>query len=268
MSQPSDRHGDPNSLNQGWATLYRIGAAAALIAVILFRRNFGTELVTFRGFGLFDVPEVLPSTALGWFTLLQENRLIGLLLLDVVDLINYALLGLIFLALCGALRRASKSATVIAVVTGLMGIAIYFASNQALSILSLSHQYATATTEAQRTMLLAAGEALLAMHNPGAIHQGTGIYLGLLLVTIAALVFSVIMLRSSVFGRATALVGIVATVSQLGYFVALPLAFAVVALPFVVSAPFRLTWYVLIAVKLFRLAARRTANRGEAIMST
>ncbi len=253
MSQPRDRLVDPRTSNPGWGTLYTIGGAAALIAVLVFRRNFGTELVTFTGFGVFDVPELFPSTALGWFTLLQESRFVGLALLDVVDLVNYALLGLIFLALYGALRRASKSATVIAAASGLVGIAVYFASNQAFSILSLSDQHAAATTETQRTMLLAAGEALLAMHNPGVIYQGTGIYVSLLLVTLAALAFSLVMLRSSIFGRVTALVGIVATVSQLGYFVALPFAPAILALPFVISAPFRVTWYVLIALKLLRL---------------
>ncbi len=257
MSQENDRAVHKTIPDRGWGILYGIGGVAALVAVIVFRRNFGTELVTFRGFGILDVPEVFPSTALGWFTLLQESRLVGLALLDVVDLVNYALLGLIFLALYGALRRASQSATVIAVVCGFLGIAVYFVSNQAFSILSLSDQYAAATTETHRTALLAAGEALLAVHNPGAIYQGTGIYFSLLLVTLAALLFSLIMLRSSVFGKPTALVGIVATVSQLGYFVALPLAPAILALPFVVSAPFRVTWYVLIALKLFRLAARR-----------
>jgi hypothetical protein len=260
MSQAGDRAVGTTIPDPGWATLYRIGGAAALIAVIVFRRNFGTELVTFRGFGILDVPEVFPSTALGWFTLLQESRLVGLALLDVVDLINYALLGLIFLALYGALRRASQSTTVIAAACGFVGIAVYFVSNQAFSLLPLSDQYTAATTEMQRTALLAAGEALLSMHNPGAVYPGTGIYLSLLLVTVAALVFSLVMLRSSVFGKATALVGIVASVSQLGYFVALPLAPAILALPFVISAPFRVTWYVLIALKLLRLSARRNGQ--------
>jgi hypothetical protein len=256
MSQRHDRAVDTRTAAPDWGILYRIAGAAALVAVIVFRRNMGTELVTFRGFGILDVPEVSPSTALGWFTLLQENRLVGLALLDVVDLINYALLGLIFLALYGALRRANESATSIAAVFGLIGIAVYFVSNQAFSMLSLSGQYATAATETQRTMLLAAGEALLA------IHHGTGIYLSLFFVTLAALVFSLVMLRSSVFGRATALVGIVASVSQLAYFIVLPFAPAILALPFVLSAPFRIAWYILIALKLFRLAADARAAGG------
>ncbi len=57
-------------------------------------------------------------------------------------------------------------------------------------------------------MLLASGEALLAIHNPGAVFQGAGVNLGLLLVTVAGLIIAVVMLRSDVFGRATAIIGI------------------------------------------------------------
>ena len=256
MSQPSDRVVDSRTPDGGWAILYLIAGAAALIAVVLFRRNCGTELVTFGGFGVLDVPAVFPSTALDWFTLLQENRFLGLVLLDLVDLVNYALLGLIFLALYGALRRAHHGAVLLATTLGLVGIAVYFVTNQAFSLLSLSDRYAAATTQTQRATLLAAGEALLAIHNPSAIYQGTGILASLLLVTLAGLAFSLVMLRSNVFGKVTAIVGILATVFQLGYFVPLPVAPALYALPFVLSAPFRLAWYVLIAVGLFRLARR------------
>jgi hypothetical protein len=92
-------------------------------------------------------------------------------LLNVFDMVNYALVGLMFLALYGALRRANQSAMVVATASGLVGIAVTFASNQAFSMLSLSNQYAAATTEGQRSMLLAAGEGLLAINNPGAIYR-------------------------------------------------------------------------------------------------
>ena len=63
------------------------------------------------------------------------------------------------------------------------------------------------------------------------------------------------MLRSDVFGKATAYTGILANVFALGYFVALAFAPAIVWVPPTISAPFRLIWYVLIAIGLFRLAA-------------
>ena len=104
-------------------------------------------------------------------------------------------------------------------------------------------------------MFLAAGEALLAINNPGAIYQGTGIYLSLLLVLLAGLIISIVMLRSSIFSKATACVGILANVFGLGYFIALAFAPAILALPPVISAPFRVIWYILIARRLFQLGS-------------
>ena len=96
-------------------------------------------------------------------------------------------------------------------------------------------------------MFLAAGEALLA--------NGTGIYLSLLLVLLSGLLISIVMLRSTVFSKATAYTGLLANVFALGYFVALVFAPALVWLPPSISAPFRLIWYILIAVRLFKLAS-------------
>jgi hypothetical protein len=263
MSRPVEGTADSEIADPRWKGVYRTGAVAALIAVVFFRRNFGTEMVAFRGFGIFDVPVAHPSTAAGWFSLLQDDRLLGLVLLDVVDLVNYALLGLLFLALYGALHRASKSAMVVATTSGLAGVGVYLASNQAFAILSLSDRYAAATTEAQRATFLAAGEALLAIHNPGSIYQGTGIYLGLLLVLLAGLIIALVMLRSNVFGRATAWVGMVANGICLLHFVALAFVPALIALPTSISALFRVTWYVLIALRLFRLGRSDWSDKGK-----
>jgi hypothetical protein len=71
---------------------------------------------------------------------------------------------------------------------------------------------------------------------------------------LAGLIISVIMLRTDVFGKASAYVGILANGLMLGYFILLPLASGLVAIAFVASAPFRVAWYVLIARRLFQLA--------------
>jgi hypothetical protein len=236
----------------GWKALYIVGAVAGLVAVTLFRRNSSVELMQLGRLGIIrGVPAAWPASAMDWFSLLQHNAFIGLVLLNVVDVINYCLIGLIFLALYGALRQASKSAVVIATACALVGIGVYLASNQALAMLSLSKQYAAAGTDAQRSTLLAAGEALLAIQD-----QGTGFRSSFLLVVVAGLIISVVMLRSSVFGKATAIVGIVANGIRLCGFVTLVLTPSIYSLAIPISAPFRVTWYVMIALKLFQLARR------------
>jgi hypothetical protein len=241
------------SSNLSWNLLYKIGGAAILIAVIFFRRNYGAELMVFNGFGIFSVPETDPVTALEWFSLLQENPYIGLSLLGLYDLVNYLLVGLMFLALYIALRQINKSAALIAVVFGLIGSGIYIALNQSFSLLALSQRYAEAATEAQRSMFLAAGEALLAFDNPGVIYRGTGFYFSLFLVLTAGLIFSIIMFRSNEFGKPTAVAGMLANGINLCYFIILVLAPEVLWIPHTFAAPFRVIWYVLIARKLFFL---------------
>ena len=257
MSQSPDRSVAPKASGSRWKALYIVGAVAALVAVTLFRRNFGIEVMQFRGFGIIrGVPAEWPSSAMDWYTLLESNAFVGLILLNVVDVANYGLVGLMFLALYGALRRASKSAAVIATVCAVVGIGVYFASNQALALLSLSRQYAEAATDAQRSVLLAAGESLLAIEHSSGAYQGTGVHMSFFLVVTAGLIASLVMLRSSIFGRATAIVGILANGIRLCGFFTLVLTPSLYSLAIPISAPFRVTWYVLIAIGLFRLARR------------
>jgi hypothetical protein len=236
-----------------WTTFYVVGGVAALVAVVFFRRNFSAELAAFKGFGLIEVPTTLPVTAAEWFALFQQNKLLGLLLFNLVDLVNYPLVGLIFLALYGALRRVNRYAMLAALILGLAGVVIYFVSNQAFAMLRLSNQYAAAASEAQRISLISAGEASLRINNPGVIYQGAGIYASLFLLILAGLIISFVMLRDNTFSKVTGWVGIVANGCVLFYFLTLMMAPNLVAIPHVISAPFRISWYVLIALRLFKL---------------
>ncbi|WP_424359160.1 DUF4386 family protein [Methanocella sp. MCL-LM] len=231
--------------------LYVLGGAAALIAGLVFRRNLGPEVSLLSG-------QMPPDMTIGWFTLLQQNRLLGLALLNVFDIVDYALVGLMFIALYVVLKQSHESKALIALVLGLIGIAVYFASNTAFSLLSLSDQYAAATTDAQRSTLLAAGQTMLSMYNPGTVYQGTGIYLSFLLVAVAGLVISIAMLRSKFFGRTTAYVGILASVLDLGYCLAVIIApgatLTVIGTLFVASAGLLLMiWHILIGLRLLQM---------------
>jgi hypothetical protein len=250
------------TLDSGWKSLYRVGGVAALIAGVLFRRNIAAEIALFGS-------RPSPVTVSDWFALLQSNRLLGLSYLNVFDVVNYALVGLMFLALYAVLKRANKGYMAIAMTFGFLGIAVYFASNTALSMLSLSDQYAAATTDAQRTTLLAAGQVMLAMNrfgSPGA-HPGAGGYVSLLLVAVAGMTTSVVMLRSTVFNRATAYVGILASAFDLAYCVAyvfVPAADSeLLAVCFIPAAGLLLMiWHIMVGWRLYQL------GRMEGKMST
>lgn len=245
-----DEHSEPTP----WKGLYRAGGWAALIAVALFRRNFGAELSLLPLMGLTDWPAMPPADAAGWFALLHEHPFYALCQFGLVDMVNYVLIGLLFLAACGALRRAAPGGAAAVAALYWTGTAIALASNQVFPMWTLSAQYAAAGTEAQRAALVAAGQALLAIHNPGAVYPGAGVLIGLFLVLAAGLILSLAMRRSRVFGRGAAYVGLAANGIALAYFPALAFAPALIALPPALSALFRIAWYVLVALRLFRLA--------------
>ena len=215
-----------------WKPLYRVGAAAALLVVLLYVIQIIVLVVS---------PP--PSTVSGYFTLFHQNAFLGLLDLDLLSIADYALFVPLFLALYIALRRVSPSFMAIATALGLVGIATYFASNTAFEMLSLSSQYAAATTEVQRSMLMASGQAMLS------IYQGTAFGMSYIFLAIASLIISVVMLWSTAFGKVTAVVGIVANTLAVGFFVP-----AIGVFLSLVSVVALLIWYVLIASKLFMLA--------------
>ncbi len=236
--------------NLGWNGLYRAGGIAALLAGVLFRRNIAAEIALFSQHGS-------PASAGDWFALLQDNRLLGLVSLNILDVVNYALLALMFLALLAVLRPANKSVMAIAAAFGFLGIAVYLASNTALSMLSLSNQYAAATSEAQQVHLLGAGEAMLAINRfASAGAPGSAGYVSLLLVAAAGLITSLVMLRSRAFNRATAYVGILAAALDLAYctaYLSLP-GVEMLAVFFIPAAGLLLmVWHILIGWRLLRL---------------
>jgi hypothetical protein len=221
-----------------WRTLYKTGAIAALLAALLFRRNIGAEVSLFIG------AAAIPHSAGDWYALLQSNPFVGLSFLAVFDLIDYALVGLIFLALAAAFWQSHKSATAIALASGMVGVAVSLASNISLSMFSLSQQYAAATSAAQQAALRAAGQAVLATHDPLAVYPAAGAYVSLLLVALAGLLFSVIMLRSH---RAAGIVGLLASGCDLAYCLTIFSAPSLRAFLLAAGGPFWMIWHLLVA---------------------
>jgi len=193
----SIRAGDRTAFSE-WGSLFRVGGWAALAVLALVP----IQMVVF-----FVWPP--PTSVIGWFELLQTNALIGLLDMDLLMIVDYGLLALFFLGLYVALRRTSPSFAAIALTAELLAVAAYFASTTAFEMLTLSGQYAAAVSDAERLAAVAAGQATYA------VWQGTAFDVSYILSAAAALIASVLMLRSSVFGRATAYAGILMGVAGL-----------------------------------------------------
>jgi hypothetical protein len=201
-------HVDENADSE-WRDLYIIAATAALIAVALF-------LIEIVGFSIWRQP----TTVIGYFTLFQNNKLLGLFDFYLLDFLAFVFLIPVYLALYFALRRTSRSWLLIATAVGFVGNTVYLVSNTAFCMLSLSGQYSAANTESQKAIYLAAGQVMLKLFNV------TGLYVSYVFFSVWGVIISFVMLRSKIFSKTTGRVGIVANAVALA---SIALAFESVA---------------------------------------
>jgi hypothetical protein len=196
----NDNNSNSSKSTYPWQTLHKVGGVTALAVLALIP----IQMVVF-----FIWPP--PSSVIGWFTLFQDNALVGLLDMDLLLIVDYLLLIGLFSALWASLRRANESLVAIALVLQLVATASYLASTVAFEMLTLSNQYATATTDAERSLFLAAGQAMLASW------QGTAFDVSYVLSALAVLIVSAVMLRSydHMFSKVTGYAGLSAGVLML-----------------------------------------------------
>ena len=241
--------------------VYVLGGVACLVAAIVFRRWLNAEYLLLHGAGVLRFgPETQPATAAQWLELLHSDPLVGVLLLNAFDLVNYALVGVIFVGLFAALRDAAWRTMQISLSLALAGVAFFFLSNHAFALLSLSRDYFGATSDVDRVGFLSAAQALVTTSNPMVF--GTGVFWALVAVSSAGLVASIGMLRTAVFPKVAGYFGLIANILGLCYFFTVAFDPPLTFIPLSGSAPFLLVWYLLMGIKLLRLArvGRNTAN--------
>jgi hypothetical protein len=232
---------DTETADPAYKTLYKLGGVAAIIVVVL---TLGEVI------GFIFYPQ--PGTLSGWFMLFQSNRLIGLLDFWGLEVPMYIMFIPVFLALYVVLRKANQSWMAIALTFALLGIGIFFATNNPFTMLSLSNQYAAAVTDAQRSAFLAAGQTVLA--NTGQRAVG-GFNMGLFLVSVAGLIISLVMLRSNSFSRLTACMGILTFALSLADYLRQALTSSVIITLLVIlpNVLFLVIWFVLVGRRLYQL---------------
>jgi hypothetical protein len=246
-------------LEASWQSLCKIGGVAALIAAVLF---VGDIVVLITG-------NAMLSSANSWFTLMQTDRVAGLLQLFFTDLVGVALMYPICFALFVAFRRTNE-VVYAAFATGLacLGIVIVLATNINYSLLYFNDQY-TAATAAQRSQIATAGESFVALLN------GTGPLTGGLFIESAFVIVSIIMLRSSIFSKRLAYLGLVAHGLDVAHSIVLlvmvPLFNSATATTIgvaflTIGGTLQLIWYPLVGRRLIQLG--RGAEQEQAIATT
>jgi hypothetical protein len=222
-----------------WDSLYRIGAAAALLqlasALVIL-------VVTFTLGGR-------PVTAQEFFAVYQDNKLAGVLRDDFTSLLLVAMYLGTFPALYYALRRVNAAYTSLATLFTFVAVAICFATHSGFSLIHLSDLYAAATSEAQRAQFLAAGEAILATD----MWNSSGAYMSGILLQGAGVIISLVMLRSKDFSKVTAYAGLLGNGFDLAQHILHPFAPSISATLMMFMGPFYLVWFPLLARDLLRL---------------
>jgi len=221
-----------------WAGLVTTGAWAALASVVMI-------VVQIALYVAWPPPE----TTVDFFELLLAHPVRGVIALDVLYVVSNLLAFLLYLALAVVLWRVSRSAVVVALAFGVLGMSAYMASPRAVEMLTLAHAYREADDVA-RVALVATGDGMLATWT------GTAFDIYYFFNLAALLILAVLLLRSSVVTRTTALWGLAAAVLM-----AVPSNFGTVGLAFALAS--LLPWAVfcvLVARRLLHLAESATSS--------
>lgn len=231
------------------STLYRVAGLAALLAVFVALTDI---LLTFLPAGA-EQPGTM--TAVDWFDLFQANWFFGLRNLGLLpNILSLILLIPVFLALYTAHRHISPTAAMLAMIFSLIGAAIYLSNNAAFPMLTLSQKYAAATTDAERTLLAAAGEAILARGEDFT----PGVFMGFVLGEIAMMSIGLVMLRGGIFNKVAGYTGILGGLSLTVFTIwvtFIPVLFELSMLLAMVGGLLSIAWYILIARQFFALGS-------------
>jgi len=232
-----------------WKNVYVLGSIAAILSLIAVMVDIAIGSST--GGNL----SALPQTAIERFAQFQQNAWLGLYNLDLLNTVNQLISIPVYFALYAALRKTNKPYALLALIVFLFGTTIFVTNNSALPMLELSRKYAHAI-EPQRTLLAAAGEAMLAR---GA-HGSLGVFFSFLLPSLSALIFSFVMLQGKVFSKANSYVGILGNVLMVIYIVLVTFAPAVKNMAMAFAMPGGLllvAWMVMFTIRLFQLGFSR-----------
>ncbi len=250
MSQISEAQATHINMGESnWKNLYRTAAVATSVSVFLMLLDIAASILFKETivFGAFSAAD--------WFAIFRDNCFSGLRNLGILNVFELLLAIPMLFAVYVTHRHVRKTIVASAVILSLIGTIVYVVNNAAVPMFVLSGKYAAATSDAQRTLLAAAGEAILARgedFTPGA-------FAGFILGEIANLIIAFVMLRGRVFGRATAWIGLFG-IGLLSVYTLwatfIPALLSLAMLVAMIGGTLSTVWYILIARKFVQLGRK------------
>ena len=174
-------------------TLYRAGIIATTFMVTMIPVQIAFYLIW---------PH--PTNIVDWFTLFNNNWIVGLVSFDFLYLLSMIASIFLYIALFFALFERQKSLSLFAFIIGLIGLAIYFPSNTSFEMLSISKQFLNASTEHDKGLFIASGHTLYS------IWKGTSYSVYYVLNGIALILFFLAMIKNNKFRKSTSYIGLTA----------------------------------------------------------
>lgn len=229
-----------------WKSIYKFGGVTTIIVLI----GITIDIIVGSAQGNLTM---LPQTASERFSQFQNNWLLGLYNLDFLNTLNQILLIPSYYALYAVHRNVKPAYSFLALIIFIVGTILFITGNTALPMYELSNKYFMATSESQRLLFLAAGEAMLAK---GA-HGSLGVFIGFLLPTVAGLIMSIVMLKGEIFTKISSYIGIVGNVLLIIYIILITFVPEIKEMAIAFAAPGGLLvmcWMILFTIKLFKLS--------------
>lgn len=235
---------------KSWNGIYRISGIAAFIQIIA---SLFIMVITFTLGGE-------PDSAEECFALIRQNRLAGILRLDLASILIMVMYYLTLFGVYAGFRKDRKAYALLAVVLSFIGITLWLSSNSVFSMIYLNGRYIGASTEEVRAQLTAAGDAVIASnmwHSTAAVTAGY-------LLEGSALFLSILMLRSKSFGVAVAVIGIAVHGLDLLHIIVSPFLPGVSVVLMIISGTLYLPWFLLLGLRLLKLSGQHSMEPGSA----
>jgi len=150
-----------------------------------------------------------PTTIEGWFSVFNNNWIIGLIGFDFLYMLSNLLMIPLFLSIFISLYETNRGVTILALAISLIGLTIYFSSNASFEMLQASRMYKIAVTEQEKQILISAGQTFLL------IYKGTAYAVSYVLGGISLILFFSVMLKNDSFRKVTGRFGLASGILML-----------------------------------------------------
>jgi hypothetical protein len=234
---------DPSGGRDHLTGFYWMGAWAGVSLLVVILMSGAAYLLWPYLPGSAPTPDILQQ--------IHDDPLRGFFGLDGLLVLGDLIGMLLFVALYASLREVHAALALLALVLGMVAVVLIFPARPISELFLLSERFVAATTDETRLRFLAAAEATLSQFD------GTAFMASTFLGALSLLLSSLLMLRSRLFGRPAAYVGIVTNLAVCGFIIPR----IGIALLFL-SVPGYMIWNSQLAWRFSRLARQRRNSAG------